>query len=195
MRTWTNQKTTLFGESSPSLDSWVFKLTQLVWVGRCLQHGRPEFSWIQGIINTQTIYGNQSFYYQTTNTVPFRSIRQSRITTPLPSAESDGCHADFGQVPKTFYNSKNFRKIQNIFYATVFKLFFINYCTSIVQYNAGSVRLCDKKKVAKKKNCHAGGGGFGNLPKLKFWQVRHVSRALPNWTKCWHVLQDGFYSK
>ena len=39
-------------------------------------------------------------------TVPFHSIRQSRVTGPRITLKCNGCHGDFGQVPKPFENSK-----------------------------------------------------------------------------------------
>ena len=75
--------------------------------------------------------------------------------TPSRMPNSHARHADFGKVPKTF------SKIQNFFFS------FLNYLKK-------SVHDCWKK------NCHI---SFGSMPKPKFWQMRHASRVLPNWTK------------
>jgi len=88
-----------------------------------------------------------------TNTVPFHSIRQSRVTAPSKLLKCHGCHGDFHSVPNSFGS----------------------HMTNIEFFSSPAALNCPNFWA-----CH---GNSERLPKPKFRQVRHASRALPNWLK------------
>ena len=53
---------------------------------------------------TKTIRNKQIKIFTRHHTVPFHSIRQSRITGPSKMPKCHGCHSDFHGVPNSFGN-------------------------------------------------------------------------------------------
>ena len=91
--------------------------------------------------------------YATLLTVPFKSIRQSRVTRPSKTLKCHGGHGNFCKVLNSFSdhvpNIENFRHL----------------------------RRKTAENFPKFWTCH---GKFGRLPKPKFRQACHRSHPLPN---------------
>ena len=87
------------------------------------------------------------------DTVPFKSIRQSRVTRPSKTLKCHGGHGNFCKVLNSF--SDHVPNIE-IFHR---------------------LRRKTAENFPKIWTCH---GKFGRLPKPKFWQACHRSHPLPN---------------
>ena len=104
-------------------------------------------------------------------TVPFKSIRQSRVTRPSKTLKCHGGHGNFCKVLNSFSdhvpNIKKFRRL----------------------------RRKTAEKFPKIWTCH---GKFGSLPKPKFRQACHRSHPLPNWLEwysMWGEEDEGWWAE
>ena len=96
------------------------------------------------------------------NTVPFKSIRQSRITRPSKTLKCHGGHSNFCKVLNSFSDHvPNIEIFRHLWRKTA-------------------------EKFPKIWTCH---GKFGRLPKPKFRQTCHRSHPLPNWFEWYSSLR------